>query len=62
MNAYWQQWSQDEINNMLGKEKTIRAYQFEKVDEEDDAHHKPSMINEYELSLDSLGMSWRDFY
>jgi len=62
MNAYWQQWSQDEIDSMLGRENNIRMMQYEKLDEEDETHHKPSMINEYELSLENLGMSWKDFY
>ena len=61
MNAYWAQWSREELMSMQGIE--LGAYH--------DDHHGDStdMIDEEEKEdvccsgcMDCLGLSWRDFF
>ena len=61
MSAYWDQWSHAELMSMQGVEID------EDLDHDDidlclDKHDIDSRRNEeHEISLDSLGLSWRDF-
>ncbi len=65
MNSYWQQWSKEEIEAMQGLEQYYRE-----LDKNDDSYlsqDEPdaNMIQEEDLleqlSLETLGMSWKDF-
>lgn len=66
MNAYYSQWDRDDLNDWQGKnlahgyEEDYPLY-FNTLEEDEDDKEEDEEEEEEELSLESLGMSWRDF-
>ncbi len=55
MSAYWSQWDYSELMDWVGEvDDEVTDGDFEESFTEEDEYCMP-------LSLDSLGMSWRDF-
>lgn len=62
MNNYWAQWSREEIDSMKGLEQYYR--EIEEVDANLDQYEVDVSLDQdqgEQLSLETLGMSWRDF-
>lgn len=62
MNNYWAQWSIEEIESMKGLEQYYR--ELEEVDANLDQNEVDVSLDQdqgEQLSLETLGMSWRDF-
>lgn len=59
-NAYWSQWSREELDSMHGIEPSdYRDDELDPSDYMDDEDHDDE--HDEPLTLESLGMSWRDF-
>lgn len=57
--TYWKQWSTEEIDSMHGMEP---SYNCDDDDIDVDYEEDEGEDEDIEISMDSLGMSWSDFF
>ncbi len=66
MSVYWKQWSAQEIDYCLGRDfraqPEVNDIDASDLDQDDTEIEEEDYEEAYELSMDSLGMSNRDFF